>query len=148
MIRSGWNVLSRILPDARAHITGTFDELRSGVPHQALDFNYVGGQQGLNMQFPDVRSPVDGVVTFAGGQYGTVKVLDGENFSHELLHLNDVYAHVGQVVHAGDVVGTMGGRGPMGPFQYARHVHYQLKTPTGILINPEEWWSERGVTFT
>lgn len=147
VLTRGWNVLSRMLQDAPAHITGTFDELRSGVRHGAVDFNYVGGQQGINLIHPEVRAPIDGVVTFAGGQYGTVKIEDREGYSHELLHHQDLLAHVGQIVSAGDVIGTMGGRGPLGPAQFAQHVHYQLRSPDGIFVDPVAWWNDRGVTF-
>lgn len=140
-------VLSRVLPGPQAHLTGTFSELRNGVPHSAVDFNYVGGQQGLNLQHPYVRSPVDGIVTFSGGQYGTVKVLDGEGFSHELLHMNDLAVQVGQRVSTGEIIGTMGGRGPLGPNQYAQHVHYQLVAPSGGFVDPVEWWQQRGGFF-
>ena len=122
------------------HLTGTFDEMRGVVQHRAVDFNYRGGQTGINMQFPAVHSPIAGEVTFSGGQYGTVKIQDENGFSHEFLHLNERAVNRGQFVHPGDVIGTMGGRGPNGPLQYARHVHYQLKTESGDLIDPVLWW--------
>ena len=126
------------------HLTGTFDEMRGVIQHRAVDFNYRGGQTGINMQFPQVRTPIAGEVTFSGGQYGTVKIQDENGFSHEFLHLNERNVSQGQHVEAGEVIGTMGGRGPSGPFQYARHVHYQLKTESGDLIDPVLWWESAG----
>ena len=35
----------------------------------------------------------------------------------------------------------MGGRGPEGPAQYARHVHYQLRDPRDALVSPEAFWN-------
>lgn len=108
--------------------------------HRAVDFNYVGGQTGINLQYPVVYSPIAGLVTFSGGQYGTVKIQDANGFSHEFLHLQDRVVSAGQEINAGDPIGTMGGRGPQGPTQYARHVHYQLKDESGALVDPVLWW--------
>lgn len=138
------SVLKWMLPDnggIAAHITGTFDEMRGTTMHRAIDFNYEGGQRGLNMQFPPVFSPVDGEVTFSGGQYGTVKIEDANGFSHEFLHLQDRVVSQGQRIAAGDQIGTMGGRGPNSATQYARHVHYQLKDTDGNFIDPAEFWN-------
>lgn len=137
-------VLRWIMPDygnVPAHLTGTFDEMRGTVMHRAVDFNYVGGQQGINLQYPPVFSPVDGEVTFSGGQYGTVKIEDAAGFSHEFLHLQDRTVSQGQQISAGTQIGTMGGRGPNGPNQYARHVHYQLKDADGNFIDPVLYWN-------
>lgn len=138
------SVLDWMLPPVgtiRAHLTGTFDEMRGSTRHGAVDFNYIGGQNGINLQHPAVRTPIDGEVTFSGGQYGTVKIEDSNGYSHEFLHLQTRAVSAGQHVTAGDVIGTMGGRGPLGANQYAQHVHYQLKTPSGTLIDPVGFWN-------
>ncbi len=122
------------------HITGEYGERRGAHAHGGTDFNYVGGQTGLNLAHPAVHSPVAGEITFAGGAFGTVKVRDAGGHSHEILHLHRVDVAVGQRVEAGDPIGTMGGRGPEGADQYARHVHYQLRDPRGSLISPEAFW--------
>lgn len=136
-------VLNWILPPQGMilpHLTGTFYEMRGSVLHRAVDFNYVGGQNGINLQHPPVHAPIGGEVTFAGGQYGTVKIEDANGFSHEFLHMQALAVVPGQVVSPGEVIGTMGGRGPAGPNQYAQHVHYQLKDSSGSFIDPVAFW--------
>lgn len=126
------------------HITGNYGENRGNGPHGGTDFNYQGGQTGANLTHPTINSPIDGTVTFVGGQYGTIKIRDADGNSHEILHTNSQNVKVGQQVHAGDEIGTMGGRGPNGVNQYAQHVHYQMKDPQGRRINPQDWWDSGG----
>lgn len=127
------------------HITSHYGASRSGGPHGGTDFNYVGGQNGINLEHPEVRSPISGVVTYgrdSGGGYGTVKIRDDQGYSHEILHLDSRSVSVGDRIDAGDPIGTMGGRGPNGPNQYAQHVHYQLRDPSGTPISPQRFWDE------
>lgn len=127
------------------HVTGEYGEHRSKGPHGGVDFNYEGGQSGVNLRHPVVNSPVSGRVTFSGGSYGTVKIVDADGNSHELLHLQSRSVQQGDLVEAGQPIGTMGGRGPGGPNQYAQHVHYQLRDPNGRIIDPQGFWDSRGV---
>ncbi|RZA30905.1 MAG: hypothetical protein EOP92_33975, partial [Lysobacteraceae bacterium] len=123
------------------HVTGHFAEDRGSRTHGGVDFNYVGGQNGVNLRHPTIHSPVSGEVTFVGGSYGTIKIRDAQGNSHELLHTHAQSVRVGQQVGAGDPIGTMGGRGPGGADDYAQHVHYQLKDGNGRLMNPQEHWN-------
>ncbi|PZP61640.1 MAG: lytic transglycosylase [Pseudoxanthomonas spadix] len=135
--------MERMLPGQGGqdpHITGNFGEHRGKGPHGGTDFNYEGGQAGRNLRHPTVHAPIDGTVTFSGGQYGTVKIRDAQGNSHEILHLDSRSVREGQVVRAGDPIGTMGGRGPEGASQYAQHVHYQMRDPQGHLISPQTFW--------
>lgn len=112
--------------------------------HGGVDFNYVGGQSGANLQHPTVRSPVSGEVIFSGGQYGTVKIRDDQGNTHEILHMDSRSVQVTNPptrVEAGDPIGTMGGRGPNGPNQYPQHVHYQVRDPNNNLVDPEAFWN-------
>lgn len=114
--------------------------------HGGVDFNYVGGQNGTNLQHPTVRSPVSGVVVYGEGQgsYGTVKIRDDQGNTHEILHLDSRSVRVTDPptrVEAGDPIGTMGGRGPNGPNQYPQHVHYQVRDPNNNLVDPEAFWN-------
>lgn len=127
------------------HITGHYGEHRDERVHGGTDFNYVGGQTGVNRQHPVVHSPVAGTVTFSGGDFGTVKVRDAQGRSHEILHLDSRLVTAGQSVRAGEPIGTMGGRGPLGADQYAQHVHYQLRDPGGALRSPESFWDQTRV---
>lgn len=139
------DTMDRILPPTAngttAHVTGNYGEPR-GVkgPHGGTDMNYVGGQTGVNLQYPNVHSPIDGVVIFVGGQYGTVSIRDANGIIHQILHTNSQSVTVGQRISAGDVIGTMGGTGPTGPTNYDRHVHYQMRDAQGRPINPQAWW--------
>ncbi len=121
-------------------VTGNYGENRSNSPHGGTDFNYQGGQTGINMTHPTVYSPIDGTVTFSGGKYGTIKIKDAQGNSHEILHTDSQAVQPGQKVKAGDPIGTMGGRGPKGATQYPQHIHYQIKDPKGRRLNPQEWW--------
>nr|WP_241148245.1 peptidoglycan-binding protein [Xanthomonas axonopodis] len=122
--------MERMLPPQNGtapHVTGHYGEHRSARDHVGTDFNYQGVQAGRNLQHPIVHSPFAGTVTFAGGNYGTVKIRDAQGNSHEILHLDGVKVKEGQTLSAGDAIGTMGGRGPNGASQYVQHVHYQLR---------------------
>jgi putative chitinase len=143
--RSYEHTMNVMLPPqngVKPHITGHFGEHRGEKSHGGSDFNYVGGQAGRNLQHPTVHAPIAGVVTSVGGRYGTVMIQDADGNSHQILHLQGIEAKVGQRVEPGDPIGTMGGRGPDGPNQYAQHVHDQMKDPKGNLINPEAYWNK------
>lgn len=139
-------VMLRVLPPVdghQPHITGVYGEQRASGPHGGTDFNYIGGQNGINLQNPKVYAPIAGTVTFTGGNYGTIKIKDADGNSHEILHTSSHMVSQGATVAAGDEIGTMGGKGPNGVTQYPRHVHYQMKGPNGNLISPEVWWSQQ-----
>ncbi len=129
--------------NSNVHITANFNEPRSSGPHGGVDFNYIGGQTGINLTHPTIYSPVSGTVTFVGGQYGTIKIIDANGNSHEILHTNSQFVKAGDSISAGEQIGTMGGRGPGGADQYAQHVHYQIKNAVGSIINPQQWWESR-----
>ncbi len=142
------DVMNIILPhqgDHAAHITGHYGEHRAKGPHGGSDFNYQGGQTGINLTHPTVHSPVTGEVTFVGGQYGTIKVKDAQGNSHEILHTSAQSVIVGQHLDVGDAIGTMGGRGPHVATQYAQHVHYQMKDSHGHAVNPEQYWGQHPI---
>lgn len=141
------DAMNTILPSRNGtapHVTGNYGENRGrNGPHGGTDFNYRGGQSGINLANPTIYSPISGEVTFAGGQYGTIKIRDVNGNSHEILHTNSQSVRVGDVVNAGDAIGTMGGRGPNGAHHYSRHIHYQMKDSQGQRINPQDWWDAR-----
>lgn len=131
----------------KPHITAPFGEKRASGPHKGVDFNYIGGQSGINMEHPAAFSPVDGKVIFSGGSFGTVKILDKKGFSHEILHLFSQNVKEGESVKAGVTqIGKMGGRGPQKIDQYAMHIHYQIKDSSGKIVNPQEWWANKDAT--
>ncbi|MFM2345031.1 MAG: hypothetical protein RLZZ210_1643 [Pseudomonadota bacterium] len=144
------SVLRTILPNIgenKVHITSNFGHrVLNGKHghHNGIDFNYVGGQSGINMANPSVHSPVSGTVVAASGKagYGIVSVKDKDGFMHEILHLDSQVVKIGQSIKVNDVIGEMGGRGPQGSKQYANHVHYQIRNSDGKLVNPAIWWAE------
>ena len=141
--RSFDDVMKVMLPPqigVAPHVTGHYGEHRQKGDHGGADFNYVGGQNGVNLQHPTVNSPISGKVTFVGGQYGTIKIEDAQGNSHEILHTQSQLVKEGQQITAGQSTGTMGGRGPDGANDYAQHVHYQLKDSNGKLKSPEDFW--------
>lgn len=143
------DIMNVILPPQQgrsSHITGHYGERRDSGPHGGSDFNYVGGQAGVNLEHPSIHSPVAGTVEFVGGRYGTISIRDAEGNRHQLLHTQSQSVVEGQRIEAGAVIGTMGGRGPNGEAQYAQHVHYQMKDPQGHNLNPEDFWNQRQTT--
>lgn len=143
--RSFDDVMNVMLPPQNGvspHVTGHYGEHRQKGDHGGADFNYVGGQNGVNLQHPIVNSPISGKVTFVGGQYGTIKIEDAQGNSHEILHTQSQLVKEGQQITAGQPIGTMGGRGPDGANDYAQHVHYQLKDSNGRLKSPEDFWNK------
>lgn len=85
-------------------------------------------------------APVDGVVTNAGqGTVGKIAIRDANGFSHEILHTRERHVAVGDLVAAGQSIGTMGNTGT-----HDQHVHYQLKDPDGDTINPTAFWDQQG----
>jgi len=128
------------------HYTSWFGVLRDrgSSPHRGIDFNYVGGQTGINLTHPEVHSPISGTVISVGGDpYNTISIRDSNGFVHNTLHTQSQFVRPGQQVTAGQVIATMGGVGA-DDFQ---HVHYGMRDPAGALINPADYWSGKfGVT--
>jgi hypothetical protein len=142
------DIMQRVLPPIGGvlpHITSPFGEVEgrppgSTKPHRAVDFNYLGGQTGINLKHPALRSPVAGVVTEAGGdKYGTITIRDANGYSHSILHTHSQHVTVGDPVAEGQLIGTMGNTGTK-----QQHVHYQLRDPGGEIVNPTAFWDRQG----
>jgi len=87
--------------------------------HKAIDIAGAFGSPAFSM--------MGGRVTAAGGRYGEVRIEHtGTPFATRYLHLNSVGVKAGDVVSPGQAIGTVGGRGPKGPRQYAPHLHLEL----------------------
>ena len=116
----------------------------SSIPHKGVDFNYIGGQSPLNKSYPELHSPVAGVVTSVGGKYGIIAIRDANGFSHEILHTHTQSVKVGDLVDAGTPIGTMGNTGvnQKHPEEGQYHVHYQLKNSAGNFVNPTAFWDQ------
>jgi len=145
------DTMNIVLPNVNgntAHVTGNYGETRAGKPpHGGVDFNYVGGQNGINLTHPGLNSPISGtVVEPLGGRYGIVTIRDADGNLHQILHTDSRSVTVGQKINAGDPIGTMGNTGPYSK-PIAQHVHYQIKDPQGKVINPQKWWNSKGDSF-
>jgi hypothetical protein len=92
-----------------------------------------------------MRAPVTGIVTRADkGRWGTIAIRDADGFSHEILHSHAQHVTVGDPVVAGQLIGTMGNTGlKVKDPKDANHVHYQLRDPTGKVIDPSAYWDQR-----
>lgn len=112
-------------------LTGKFGELspiRNMQPHSGIDLAMPEGTT--------LRSIADGVVdrVFDGtgliGKGLSIRMPDGTRAIYG--HMNDVKAHVGDNLHAGDIVGLSGNTGnSTGP-----HLHFGLKDANGSVIDP------------
>jgi hypothetical protein len=112
-------------------LTGKFGELspvRNMQPHSGIDLAMPEGTT--------LRSVADGVVdrvydgTGLIGKGLSVQMPDGTRAIYG--HMNEVKAHVGDHVNAGDIVGLSGNTGnSTGP-----HLHFGLKNANGSVIDP------------
>jgi hypothetical protein len=112
-------------------LTGKFGELspvRNMQPHSGIDLAMPEGTT--------LRSVADGVVdrvydgTGLIGKGLSVKFPDGTRAIYG--HMNEVKAHVGDHLNAGDIVGLSGNTGnSTGP-----HLHFGLKNANGSVIDP------------
>jgi hypothetical protein len=112
-------------------LTGKFGELspvRNMQPHSGIDLAMPEGTT--------LRSVADGVVdrvydgTGLIGKGLSVRMPDGTRAIYG--HMNEVKAHVGDHVNAGDIVGLSGNTGnSTGP-----HLHFGLKDANGSVLDP------------
>lgn len=117
--------------------------------HGGIDINYQHesgspvGQNGINKEHPSVHSPVSGTVTYKKPEWGMIEISDENGFKHQIMHLDKIDVKEKDRIIAGQKIGTMGGRGPKGPNEYAQHVHYTIKSPDGK-TDPEAHWNSPG----
>ncbi len=160
------DTLNTMLPPIKSHVTSNSDGSRNGFYHPrdrnndgdrtddldfhgALDINYKGGQNnGINKKFPKVYSPVAGQVINnpSASSYRAIIIRDRKGYTHRLLHFDKAYVKKHSWVQKGQKIGLMGGRGPKGRFQYARHIHYQIHDSEDKKVDPEKFW-ESGAKF-
>ena len=118
------------------HITSPFGSSKTRTHHGGVDFNYVGGQSGINLKHPTVYSPVQGTVTFVRQKDGMIQIRDVNNIMHEIFHTKKQFVKKGDKIEQGQKIGTMGNKGAATKHH---HVHYQIKT-NGTTENPGIWW--------
>ncbi len=101
----------------------------SSLPHLGDDLN---GCYGYNSDFDDpVRAVADGLVIYAndvGGGWGGIVILLHRLRDNRLVqsfygHLNRIETQIYDVVHRGQVIGTVGDAGG----QYYAHLHFEMR---------------------
>lgn len=147
---NGWTYKADITTGSDGMRQG-FNAPRPGRIHGGVDINYHHdsgaplGQNGINLQHPEVGSPVSGKVIKITPDLGKVVIEDANGYTHELRHLVDIPRSLnkGDHVYAGQTIGAMGGKGPSGDNEYRQHVPYTIKSPGGEAIDPEKFWNNR-----
>lgn len=86
--------------------------------HKGIDFRTTYGNE--------IRAVKSGIVTFAGGDYGTVVIDHKDGTKTRYLHNSMIKVHVGEFVPQGYVIALSGGKGPKGPTQYPVHLHFEF----------------------
>ena len=147
-------IRQRILPPIEgvsSHDTSLVKRTKGTSPHVGVDFNYIGGQRApRNWTHAELRSPVAGIVTNAGGgTAGRIAIKDPNGFTHEILHTHTRRVAVGDPVVPGQLIGTMGNTGvELANVESGdHHVHYQMWDPAGKRVNPAEFWDRRDPAY-
>ncbi len=107
------------------------------------------GQMHYGLDFADqigapIHSVSNGTVIEAGPASGFglwVRVQQDDGTTAVYGHVNEMFAHEGQRVNAGDVIATVGNRGnSTGP-----HLHLEIWNPDGSKIDPMPYLAAKGV---
>ncbi|MBB1030845.1 M23 family metallopeptidase, partial [Dietzia sp. SLG310A2-38A2] len=110
---------------------------RWGTFHNGTDF---GAPIGTPM-----FAAKSGTVVAAGpaSGYGLwIRIQTDDGYLLEYGHNDQNYVSVGQRVHAGQVIGTVGNRG----YSTGPHLHFGVRNPAGQWIDPVPWLRANGVT--
>lgn len=123
---------TRFLPPAEnAKIVSNYGQ-RNGVLHLGLDYT-------SEEEIPRVLASCAGTVVckMERGGYGLMVELDhGNGFVTRYAHLDQVIVEIGDMVQAGDVIGTMGRSG--NPEYDAASLHFELRV-NGEAYNPRQY---------
>jgi murein DD-endopeptidase MepM/ murein hydrolase activator NlpD len=122
---------------AAGAITGVFGERRGSRGHVGLD---IDGETG-----DPVWAAARGTVAWAGrapagySGYGVIVLIDhGDGLQTLYAHLSALAVATGQVVEAGDHVGSIGTTGNV----TGSHLHFEVRR-NGVIGNPTEWLPPR-----
>ena len=92
------------------------------VDHRGIDFNAPKGT--------GIRAVHDGKITSAddgwGAGYGTICLMHGDGSYSRYMHCDTINVKKGQQIKKGDIIGTVGGKGPNGPDQFKPHLHLEI----------------------
>ena len=95
---------------------------------------------GLDIAAPlgtDIKAASGGKVTYSGwmGGYGNLIIITHENGIQTYYgHCSKLYAKVGDVVEAGDVIAAVGSTGN----STGNHLHFEIRK-NGVTINPQKY---------
>ncbi len=144
------DILEIMLPNIanhKVHITSNFGprpHVKISPNHNGVDFNYEGGQKGINLKHPEVHTPIAGEVIKPLNPINPTNMLrikDRNGFIHEFLHLNAHAVKIGSIVEKGQIIGYMGNKGVI---TQQHHVHYQIKEiNTNNVIDPAKFWNNK-----
>jgi murein DD-endopeptidase MepM/ murein hydrolase activator NlpD len=144
------DILKIMLPDIennKVHITSKFGPrayLKSSPNHGGIDFNYEGGQKGINLNHPKVYTPISGEIIAplnSSNPTNMLRIKDNNGFVHEFLHLDAHTVKIGDKVQMGQVIGYMGNKNVI---THQHHVHYQIKDAiTAKVIDPAKFWNQQ-----
>ena len=107
---------------------GATEDIRSHA-HSGLDIAAPAGT--------DIVAAADGTVTFSGiyGGYGNLIIITHENGIQSYYgHCSKLYANVGDVVNAGDLIAAVGMTGTA----TGNHLHFEIRK-NGTTINPQNY---------
>lgn len=127
------------------HWSGAYDKPLLGCRFRDPNYtSHVGADFPLR-EGQNVYATMGGKVVWAGdnGPWGTLVVVENNNYQTWFAHLSAIDVSVGQIVSSGDVVGLSGNTGnSTGP-----HLHYGVKyfedelDETGLWLDPELFFS-------
>lgn len=129
----------RLPPPVKAPIVQPFglvvdSQFHTQILHKGVDFKAPLGTP--------VRAVAEGLVRYAGWfrGYGRLVIVDhGNDYFTVLAHLDALHVGVGDVVHAGDVIGTVGETGSLvGP-----RLYFEIRHGSRA-VNPAQWLAGAG----
>lgn len=109
---------------------------RWGSFHSGVDIANVNGTP--------ILAVMDGTVIDSGPAQGYgnwIRIRHEDGSVSVYGHMDSLYASVGQVVHAGELIAGMGSQG----FSTGSHLHFEIHPDGNTPVDPATWLAERGV---
>ncbi|OIR43454.1 M23 family metallopeptidase [Corynebacterium sp. NML130628] len=109
---------------------------RWGSFHSGVDIANVNGTP--------ILAVMDGTVIDSGPAQGYgnwIRIRHEDGSISVYGHMDSLYASVGQVVHAGELIAGMGSQG----FSTGSHLHFEIHPDGNTPIDPATWLAERGI---
>ncbi len=115
---------------------GHYGAPRGGREHNGIDYECIPGAE--------ILSPISGMITKHGYAYSDdstfryVEITDANEYRHRIFYV-EPEAGLGDQVTTCDVIGTAQNISDRYPGGMTPHVHYEIKTPEGDHIDPDEY---------